>query len=494
MSLEIKGSSSSAIVIRANGTSLHFNLRKFAIVIGLNCVSNRYDFIFDEDIPNRIVEKYFNGKEFIQKKQLFLAFMEKVWRENNDEDAEKFAILYFLHFFVLSNVNTVVIPRLYFDPVDSERYKDFYGSKLESRVEEDAVSKAESPVEEETFISKKVFDAFCDEVRQEFEGIHRLVTKKFNLMLKEIEQSKISDEKTDEINLSDSQFTIPDEMLPSLNAYQRESITTHPSITHVEEPIDENLNDKMSESIVEDDCQTNKENVGLSSKSELHGEVDLCTEEQIMTTPKIQELTTDGQRDESICPDSQNTIPDELLPSLNVYSSKSIIVHLYDNREFQTPVQKLRIRRPSKFKESPYTRRAQQGTYIYSPRNIHLFITPIDGTVDTKMVKKFMVWISVNLLKGHAKRFVMNVYSMDDPNLNARGQEDHLNEYINGFRMHTAVPWHTVKDIYIPVNIKEKYHWVLAVLFFSERCIFLFDSYESSGHYTVVLPEIKKIS
>ncbi|KAF3680145.1 hypothetical protein FXO38_02442 [Capsicum annuum] len=127
MSLEIKGSSSFAIVIWANGTSLHFNLRKFAIVTGLNCVSNRYDFIFDEDIPNRIVEKYFNGTEFIQKKQLFLAFMEKVWGENNDEDAEKFAILYFLHFFVLSNVNTVVIPRLYFDPVDSERYKDFYG-------------------------------------------------------------------------------------------------------------------------------------------------------------------------------------------------------------------------------------------------------------------------------------------------------------------------------------------------------------------------------
>ncbi|KAF3638752.1 hypothetical protein FXO38_23076 [Capsicum annuum] len=51
--------------------------------------------------------------------------MEKVWGENNDEDAEKFAILYFLHSFVLSNVETVVIPRLHFDLVDSERYKDF---------------------------------------------------------------------------------------------------------------------------------------------------------------------------------------------------------------------------------------------------------------------------------------------------------------------------------------------------------------------------------
>ncbi|PHU11939.1 hypothetical protein BC332_18869 [Capsicum chinense] len=79
------------------------------------------------------------------------------------------------------------------------------------------------------------------------------------------------------------------------------------------------------------------------------------TKDKITTPPKIQELTTDEQRDEPIWPDSQNTIPDELLPSLNVYSTKSIIVHPSANCELQSPVQKLRIRRPSKFKESLYT-------------------------------------------------------------------------------------------------------------------------------------------
>ncbi|PHT38227.1 hypothetical protein CQW23_21800 [Capsicum baccatum] len=91
-------------------------------------------------------------------------------------------------------------------------------------------------------------------------------------------------------------------------------------------------------------------------------------------------------------------------------------------------------------------------------------------------------------------RFVHDVYSVDDPNLTAGGQEAHLNEYINGFRMHTVVPWHTVEDIYIPVNIKKKHHWVLTVLSFSERCIFLYDSYESSSHYPVVLAEIRKLA
>ncbi|PHU07361.1 hypothetical protein BC332_23850 [Capsicum chinense] len=70
----------------------------------------------------------------------------------------------------------------------------------------------------------------------------------------------------------------------------------------------------------------------------------------------------------------------------------------------------------------------------------------------------------------------------------------HLNEYINGFRMHAAVPWHMVEDIYILFNIKEKCHWVLAFLSFSERFIFLYDSYESSGHYSAVFAEIEKLA
>ncbi|PHT81394.1 hypothetical protein T459_14409 [Capsicum annuum] len=153
-------------------------------------------------------------------------------------------------------------------------------------------------------------------------------------MLKAIEQSKISDEKINEINLSDSVFTIPDELLPSLNAFRRESITAYPSKTYEEEPTDEHLNDKKSESIVEDHFQTNKENVGLSSKLEMHAEVDLGREDKITKPPKIQEVTTDEQKDDRFWPDSQNVILDELLSSLNAYSIKSIIVHPSANRHY----------------------------------------------------------------------------------------------------------------------------------------------------------------
>ncbi|KAM3237608.1 hypothetical protein P3L10_012637 [Capsicum annuum] len=234
---------------------------------------------------------------------------------------------------------------------------------------------------------------------------------------------RITNEKLDDTNLSDSQFTIPDDLLPSLNAYRRESITRHLLTTSKEEQIDEHFNDKKSESVVQDHCQENKENVGSRSKADLHGEVDL---------------------DETILPDSQDTIPDDLLPSLNVYSSKSIIVHPSANRELQTPIPKLRIRRLSKFKESPYTMKfgsaaeSSEGHIRIFPQKHPFVYHPIDGIVDTKIVNKFMDWISEDLLKVHAKRHVA-----------------HLNEYINGFRMHAA---------------------------------------ESSGHYSAVLDVIEKLA
>ncbi|WMV49591.1 hypothetical protein MTR67_042976 [Solanum verrucosum] len=37
--------------------------------------------------------------------------------------------------------------------------------------------------------------------------------------------------------------------------------------------------------------------------------------------------------------------------------------------------------------------------------------------------------------------------------------------------MHVVVPWFTVDNIFIPVNVKERLHWVLIVVPFNERCI-----------------------
>ncbi|XP_047251481.1 uncharacterized protein LOC124886648 [Capsicum annuum] len=173
---------------------------------------------------------------------------------------------------------------------------------------------------------------------------------------------RTSDEKIDETILSDLRFTIPNEMLPSLNA-------------------------------------------GITDS-----EVELSTKEQVRTPPNTQEVTNDEQRDEQLWPDSQNTIPDEFLPSLNVYNKKSIIIHPSFNREVKILRPKLRIRRPSKFKESPFTEKigstagSSAGLIRIFPQKQPFLYHPIDGIIDIKIVKNFKDWISADLLKATAKR------------------------------------------------------------------------------------------
>ncbi|XP_047249899.1 uncharacterized protein LOC124890087 [Capsicum annuum] len=437
-------------------------------------------------------------------------------------------------------------------------------SKPDIHVEEVAVLKPESHVEKEAFISKKDFDAFHDEEQvvdikadkpnvdeggleqsgqyfspdvvqssdnisdgtkqqhtdkdpdlqnMDYVGTERSPQRLNSEVDKKFEANFLGkttiDEKIDETILSDSQFTIPDEMLPSLNAYQIQSIIIHPSANRQEESHHEILDAKTSETVIEDHDQMNR---GITDS-----EVELATEEQ---------------KDEQLWPDSENTIPDEFLPSLNVYNQKSITIHPSANREVKTPKPKLRIRRPSKFKESPYTEKfgsavGKEKWIITKGENQKfqrciLVLKTKTGSIRWNLWTDSHIDVCLYYLRKKSKygphssyknetnksykystvdcnfmnviRSLNNVYSMDHQNLKDGVQEHHLIEYINGFRMHAAVPWHTVEDIFIPVNIKDKHHWVLAVLSFLERCIFLYDSYESNGHYAAVLAEIEKIA
>ncbi|KAM3302321.1 hypothetical protein P3S67_016823 [Capsicum chacoense] len=74
MSLETKESTANIIVIHAKGTNLHFSPKEFAVVTGLNCISNKDDFVFDDDLPNRLNKDYFGGAKYIKKRELFAAF------------------------------------------------------------------------------------------------------------------------------------------------------------------------------------------------------------------------------------------------------------------------------------------------------------------------------------------------------------------------------------------------------------------------------------
>ncbi|KAF3660132.1 hypothetical protein FXO38_12301 [Capsicum annuum] len=58
-------------------------------------------------------------------------------------------------------------------------------------------------------------------------------------------------------------------------------------------------------------------------------------------------------------------------------------------------------------------------------------------------------------------------------------------EYMNGYRLMPGVPWHTVK---------ERLHWVLVIVAFLYRCLYIYDLYNSAIHDLYVKTEVQKFA
>ncbi|XP_075080009.1 uncharacterized protein LOC142165332 [Nicotiana tabacum] len=126
MTLQLEGTPNNVFAKHVNGTSLHFTLREFALVTGLKCVGNDADFEFSEKVPNRLIETYFAGANLVKKKHLMKCFADKNWGPDNDGDALKIALLYFIQTFIFSSEkNSTTIPRLHFDLVESGRNSEY---------------------------------------------------------------------------------------------------------------------------------------------------------------------------------------------------------------------------------------------------------------------------------------------------------------------------------------------------------------------------------
>ncbi|KAF3627535.1 hypothetical protein FXO38_28704 [Capsicum annuum] len=602
MSLETTESSTSDIVIRAKGTTVHFSLREFAIVIGLNYHSNRDDFGFDED-----------------KKELFTDVTDKIWGNENNEDAIKFANLYFIHGFLLSFVDTVTIPRLHFDLIESDHYRDYIWGSVAYEELAKSINKKLKPTGKFYMIhgmslaiqlwlyeccsavthtvSSKVDSQIShllnwktNPIRPRYESLmeslfndsnDKVIFKNIEPTRKEISTFQIpkkvfhrgGSHKEDYVDSDDDFQDPPPKHQLSINKkkYQGDSSNsptkkklknqskgvdqhtpkrTPPSrsvnISSVKKPIfkviqsketvpsnrkdilvqspdmsffnREDEDDVFSKKIFEkfrDEPQldeTDKDTSPHESTPILHYDFDKSPEgtlDKIDTSVHEARDTFFGEgKSQPDLRDSQVTIPDELLPSLNEYMNleRSIIVHPSANKE-QTPVNVSRIKRPSKFKESPFT--TKFGSAEVEDKNwFYVMGTPgqswSDEQVDVclyylRQKSKYepnssYMYSTVDCNFMNIVRAVLVVYLIDDPTLNAGGKEYHLNEYISRFRMHAAVPWHTVTHIFIPINIKSKHHWVLVVLSFNSRCIYVYDLLSYAGHDSAMLAEVEKLA
>ncbi|KAF3679459.1 hypothetical protein FXO38_02756 [Capsicum annuum] len=97
------------------------------------------------------------------------------------------------------------------------------------------------------------------------------------------------------------------------------------------------------------------------------------------------------------------------------------------------------------------------------------------------------------LSKRKRKLDIFDKYVDSTREYNLANQELTIVEYIIGFKLHASVPWHTVDYMFIPVNIGRIY-WVLIVLSFNDRCLYVYDSLSSTCLDASVSLEVKKLS
>ncbi|XP_059306263.1 uncharacterized protein LOC132057659 [Lycium ferocissimum] len=123
---ELKESTSDCFTIDINGTVLRFTMREFALMSGLNCVADEGQFTYDEEKPNRIMVDYFGGtRSKVKRLELIDCFKNKCWGDN-DEDAVKFAILFFINTYIFcGEPRKTNIPRVHFEVVEDGRYVDY---------------------------------------------------------------------------------------------------------------------------------------------------------------------------------------------------------------------------------------------------------------------------------------------------------------------------------------------------------------------------------
>ena len=57
-----------------------------------------------------------------------------------------------------------------------------------------------------------------------------------------------------------------------------------------------------------------------------------------------------------------------------------------------------------------------------------------------------------------------------------------------------VIPQNTIDNVFIPVNVEHKNHWVLAVLSLIDKHIYVYDSFRAAGHNYHVREEIQKLA
>ena len=128
--LELEQGNSNLLHIRhANKCIMKFGIDEFAIITGVKVKVNTNDFQYPVSNPCMLFQKYFSSAlNSVTKNKLVQQFKMGNWE--NDQDALQMSILFFIHTFVLTNLDNTIISIVNFLMFQDGRYRDYPWGQL----------------------------------------------------------------------------------------------------------------------------------------------------------------------------------------------------------------------------------------------------------------------------------------------------------------------------------------------------------------------------
>uniref|UniRef100_M1DU04 Ulp1 protease family, C-terminal catalytic domain containing protein n=1 Tax=Solanum tuberosum TaxID=4113 RepID=M1DU04_SOLTU len=169
-----------------------------------------------------------------------------------------------------------------------------------------------------------------------------------------------------------------------------------------------------------------------------------------------------------------------------------------------TPDVQPRNRNPDKYDTSLYIRLSEGES---SSRRVpilfrikHPFESHNGFEVATELIDEFNKWVfkDVSSRRGRKSTYsklkdsfepqmdfgVVKVAEKDFFNIMVKPGRPWEDGCIRGFKLLANIPWDSVDDVIIPVNISEKFHWFLVVFRIKLRCLHVYDSMKGGSVHT----------
>ncbi|XP_070013615.1 uncharacterized protein [Nicotiana sylvestris] len=503
--------------------------QEFTLVTDLKCVGNDDDFEFSEKVPNWLIEIYFGGANLVKKKHLMKCFADKNWGPDNDGDALKISLLYFIHTFHFSSEkNSTTIPRLHFDLVESGCYSEYHwglkvfetltkwiNKKMDAKKKYYRIAGMPLAMQKYTVAYRYIFDALIPAVILAVVSAIIFVVIFSHIVYKDIHPSDIElaviqippvgvdVENKPTPAYSDKSGEDSDDFSPTpdLQCKKKHVANVGPSLSP---PHKKRKEHERHPNEIEYQSKIPHKPVLNAQCVESRGEENTTSE----VSCNLPSTGQDGISTEFYI--SQFELDDKFLPSqipetrLVIYNSAKKMnqpqYHLIGiGDQVDGPHPTLIIQEYDKWVRDGLLIRHDQRSNLedHYKKNKSTLHIPLDFGVDQVNSKNWFYLLSFDgklwddnhidvifyylrkkgkynqtsnfkyttvdcIFKTRIAK-IFNRYADTDSNANVAKEEDVVCEYIRYYRLLANVPWHTVDNVLIPVNLKDKLHWVLVL-------------------------------